>query len=338
MIALLLDSRQMGGIESHVLNLAQALTRRGYKVQVVLWKDYGDHPLVDALRAQAIEVVHLQGRVRSLMHYLTQAAPHILHTHGYKAGIWGRLVARILGISVVSTFHNGDVGVGRMALYTALDRLLAGFSHNICVSDQIASRLFWPSRVLANFIEDSQLSAQPRQRFGRRIGFVGRLTHDKGPDRFYTLASNMPDAQFLVYGMGELLPTQTTLLANLKLMGSVASMSEHWANLDLLCIPSRVEGLPMVALEAMARGIYVVAFDVGDLHKVITPSGGALVKAGDLAAMQQAIEDWLASSDTQKKKLSAQAIHYIQSHHTSQSALEPVLSVYHAAGLPCCNH
>ncbi|GAM60045.1 glycosyltransferase sypH [Vibrio ishigakensis] len=46
-------------------------------------------------------------------------------------------------------------------------------------------------------------------------------------------------------------------------------MSSVYPRLDLLLITSRYEGLPMTALEAMARGVPVASLDVGDISKLV---------------------------------------------------------------------
>lgn len=327
-ISILLDSRRMGGIETHVQQLALALQQYGMQVQVVFWRQYDTHPLRIALAKQGIDCVVLNGTPQGLLRYLRQIKPKVLHTHGYKAGIWGRLCGRLLKLPVVSTFHNGDQGKGKLRLYLWLDRILAGLSMNICVSDAIASRLRWPNRVLPNFVEHMQVSAMPRQQFAARLAFVGRLSYEKAPERFCALAQLMPHTECYVYGAGEWRPTETPSAANLHWMGAVPSMEAYWDTIDVLCIPSREEGLPMVALEALARGIYVVAFDVGDLAKVVRPAGGAVLPPDNLIAMHQAIQRWLDSRIEHKIALSLRAIHYINRHHTPAQCLPDVLSLY----------
>lgn len=112
---LLLDSSGIGGIETHVWHLAEALRSRGRPVRVVFLADHGPHPLFDRLEAAQHRVTRLGGSFGDLLHALREQRPGVLHTHGYKAGILGRLAARLAGIPVVSTFHAGEPGRGASA-------------------------------------------------------------------------------------------------------------------------------------------------------------------------------------------------------------------------------
>jgi glycosyltransferase involved in cell wall biosynthesis len=63
----------------------------------------------------------------------------------------------------------------------------------------------------------------------------------------------------------------------------------------MLVMPSRVEGLPMVAAEAMAAGVPVIASDVGAIAEVVhPPMGGLLVPPDHPSALCRAVEAWLA--------------------------------------------
>ncbi|MBK8175965.1 MAG: glycosyltransferase family 4 protein [Rhodospirillales bacterium] len=297
---LLLDSRQPGGIESHVATLARALVARGVAAEVVFLADHGAHPLKAALDGAGIAHTTLAGTMASLFAALRQRRPAIVHTHGYKAGVLGRLMARLLGLPVVSSFHAGEPGFGRMRLYVATDYLTARFAHCIAVSDAIRERLPQGSALIENFVE---LPAAPAAAAGPRpetVAFVGRLSHEKGPDTFCSLAAAFPHLRFCIYGDG---PMRRTLEAahahHVRFAGMVAGMAEHWQDVGLLCMPSRHEGLPMAALEAMAYGVPVAAFAVGALPRCIAHERtGWLVPPGDVPAMAAAIAAWQAMDDT----------------------------------------
>ena len=107
-IWLLLDSRNFGGVESHVLTLASALRDSNIAVQVVFLKDHGPHPMTAALAAQGLACAVLPGGWRGLRAALAAAPPGLLHTHGYKVGVFGRVAARLGGFPCVSTYHAGE--------------------------------------------------------------------------------------------------------------------------------------------------------------------------------------------------------------------------------------
>jgi glycosyltransferase involved in cell wall biosynthesis len=75
-----------------------------------------------------------------------------------------------------------------------------------------------------------------------------------------------------------------------------AGVREEYERADVLCLPSRSEGLPMVVLEAMACGLPVVANAAGALPEVVGSDGhaGRLVPPRDPRAMAQALGEVLA--------------------------------------------
>ncbi|HEV2123539.1 MAG TPA: glycosyltransferase family 4 protein [Chloroflexota bacterium] len=82
------------------------------------------------------------------------------------------------------------------------------------------------------------------------------------------------------------------LEGKVRLLGAVtdAERVELFAGALILLMPSRFEGFGMVAAEAMAAGVPVVAAAAGSLPEVIAPpSGGRLVPAGDASALRDAV-------------------------------------------------
>lgn len=173
---------------------------------------------------------------------------------------------------VVSTFHNGDQGQGLVKLYTFFDRVTSRLSTNIAVSPDIAKRLSSPVTLMNNFIEIPKTieTTKGRLKKNRKIAFVGRLSYEKGPDLFLHLAKHQPDLPFTIYGGGSMLEALKAIKTNnIRFAGLVSRMDQYWTNISLLCITSRQEGLPLVALEAMAHGIPVLSFHLGALPELI---------------------------------------------------------------------
>ncbi|OYW35551.1 MAG: hypothetical protein B7Z45_06535, partial [Azorhizobium sp. 12-66-6] len=134
----LVDSRGIGGIERHVSVLTQALNAAGHPARVLLLADHGEHPFLAQLRAEQVPFAVLDGRFSTLLRRLRTERPRLLHTHGYKAGILGRLAARLAGVPCVSTFHAGERGRFPVSLYQAVDAATARLATRIAVSAPIA--------------------------------------------------------------------------------------------------------------------------------------------------------------------------------------------------------
>ncbi|MFT6984552.1 MAG: glycosyltransferase involved in cell wall biosynthesis [Psychromonas sp.] len=326
-IWLLLDSSKAGGIESHVLQLADGLQEHGEAPLVVFLSDHGHHPLRDQLQQAGIAHTTLDGGLLTLFHKLRKERPALLHTHGYKAGIYGRLSAWINNVPVFSTYHAGEIGRGKMAFYDRLDRLTAVFAdHLFAVSPQISKRLPGTVNVFDNFVNNNHLNDST----GQQIAFVGRVSCEKGPDYFAYLAERISDTPFHLYGDGpQLNALKEYCPDNLHLHGQQRNMDAVWPQIGLLVITSRYEGLPMAALEAMARGIPVLAFRVGALDKLIQHNyNGWLIEQGDIEQLALQIVHWQKISVTDKQSFQAAAKKVIDKKFSSKVAIPKLIAHY----------
>lgn len=329
----LLDSRGLGGIESHVLALAGGLRGRGVDARVTFLQDHGAHPLHTALATDAIPWAALNG-AGGLFRALRNTPPDLLHTHGYKAGILGRMLARVCGIPVISSFHAGEPGTGRMRLYTSFDRLTARLATRIAVSDKIAATLPAPVALVPNFVRCPRVIAT---RPDRRpvIGFVGRLSAEKGPDLFMAIAERLQRyCDFVIFGDGPMHAelTEHPAARSVTFRGFVPSMTSHWAEIDLLCLPSRYEGLPMAVLEAMAHGCPVAGFAVGAMADVISHGRtGYLAPPLDLTALQAGIMEWIGLAAPERAALEKAAIETVRSRYGLETGLDRMMALYSEA-------
>ncbi|MFT5879941.1 MAG: glycosyltransferase involved in cell wall biosynthesis [Moritella sp.] len=326
-IWLLIDSNKPGGIESHVCQLAEGLHHQAENIEVIFLTDYGHHPMHELLRSKGITYRTLDGQFFTLWHALRCDKPTVVHTHGYKAGIYGRFAAKLCNIPVVTTYHAGERTRGKLALYDWIDRSTARLADQVfAVSPQIAERLPGSAKVVNNFINIGNLSASE----GRQIAFVGRVSEEKGPDHFASLANTFSKVNFHLYGDGPQLPELTLSSPdNLYLHGQQDDMNKIWPQIGLLIMPSRHEGLPMAALEAMARGIPVLAYRVGALDRLIESKiNGWLVDAGDLDELVKHIGLWLNMTDQNKQQLRCASQRTIADKFSSQIVIPELIANY----------
>ena len=120
------------------------------------------------------------------------------------------------------------------------------------------------------------------------VGFAGRLIPEKGADVFLRAASLVtgvvPEARFVVIGDGRLRGELEALAGDLGLLedrvrflGFRGDAADLIAGLDILAVPSRSEGTPLVVGEAMAAGVPVVVSRVGGLPDQVTHRATGLV-------------------------------------------------------------
>jgi glycosyltransferase involved in cell wall biosynthesis len=140
---------------------------------------------------------------------------------------------------------------------------------------------------------------------------AGRLTPQKGYDRliraFAKVAQKHPEWTLRICGSGGRRRALGRLIRkcgvseNVRLMGAVKNLEDEMASASLFVLSSRFEGLPMVMLEAMRKGLPVVSFDCPTGPREVIEDGkdGMLVADGDLDALAGAMIELI--EDDQKR-------------------------------------
>ncbi|QKW22149.1 glycosyltransferase [Kitasatospora sp. NA04385] len=247
------------------------------------------------LRADGFTVHHLDmrgnrdlGVLPRLTRLIRSGRYDLVHTHLYRAMLYGRLAARLAGVrTVIATEHSLQSGViegrptsrGVKALYLGAERL---GTTTIAVSGQVAEVLgAWgvPAdrvRLLPNGVDAARYRFTPAARAAHRgrlraqlglpigvfvIGAVGRLVPGK---RFHVPLEalvRLPDARLLLIGEG---PERAALLDRaaelgvrdrLVLTGERDDVPELLTAVDVLVSPSREETFGLAALEGLAAGL-----------------------------------------------------------------------------------
>ncbi len=328
-IALLLDSKNYGGIETHVVNLAKGLHKLGHHVQIILLNDYGKHPVFESDEFLRSILLKLDGKLSTFYQLIQESNINLVHTHGYKAGIIGRVSCKLANKTVISTFHSGEQGNFKIRLYRWLDNMTAHSFPCICVSEQIKKSARLTAEVIDNFIE------LPSKNFkttapAKEIAFVGRLSHEKGPDLFLHLAEQLPQYEFSIYGSGPMFQEISHCATNnVTLMGHVDSMNRHWSKISFLCITSREEGLPLVAIEALVRGIPVISYDIGGISSVVINNrNGWLIPPFNHVAFIESIKQAQALSIKQRQKISSFAYQHIKNNFSADVIIPKIFNFY----------
>ncbi|MFJ6305530.1 MULTISPECIES: glycosyltransferase [Streptomyces] len=261
-------------------------------------------PVAEGLRADGVRVLHLGmagnrdvGVLPRLVRVIRSGGYDLVHTHLYRACVYGRLAARVAGVrAVVATEHSlGDSQMegraltqGVRALYLASERL---GSATVAVSPTVADRLKrWgvPApriEVVPNGIELDRFRFDPerRERTRRRLGLpegafvvggVGRLAPGKRFEVLVRALARLPeDCWLLLVGGGpeEHLLRRTAHEAGVS--GRVLLTGERPAvpdgspgpdlpsltsAMDVFASPSTEEAFGLAAVEALAAGLPVL--------------------------------------------------------------------------------
>jgi glycosyltransferase involved in cell wall biosynthesis len=129
--------------------------------------------------------------------------------------------------------------------------------------------------------------------------FVGRLADEKRPEWIARLADELqPDeARVVMIGDG---PLRNDVIeaasSNQRLVWipEVEAIEPAIAAADVLVLPSKIEGIPLVTLEALALGTPLVATRVGGLPDLEGEEGVTLVEANDFDAFAEAVRKVLS--------------------------------------------
>src|SRR5690606_33999878 len=289
----------------------------------------GPQSLADRFLDAGVQL-HRSPDRRSLWRLLQSAeGPLLINGHGFKGLVLGWLAALRFGVPMITTQHGFTPSNRKQRLYTWLSLQLCRTPQVravACVADSIA-RLHQRAgvarhklHVLPNGLPPAQEHTPERPASAPAaplIGFVGRLSQEKGPDLFVELAIQLcrrhPQLSAVMLGEG---PMRTELTARIEacdlqkriqLAGYQTDMEGWLRSLDVLVLSSRTEGTPMVLLEAMQLGTPIAAFAVGGIPDVLSHEYSALLSpAENLSCLSQQVER-LVLDPTLRDRLTAQA-------------------------------
>ena len=227
-------------------------------------------------------------------------------------------------IPIVATNHNWLTSHWKLRVYRRFDSLLIRhFTRIVAVSEDVGEKMLKYGvpkekiRIIDNGIDltrfdDTGSPTAIREEFGikkgvRVIGTVGNLGAEKGHVYLLQAAkgivSNDESVKFIFVGEGPLrvsLENEASKLGirdNVIFTGFRTDIPNLLSGMDIFVLPSVIEGLPMVLLEAMAAEKAVVATRVGAISKVVNDGNGILVEPRDVAGLEKAIIRLLASEE-----------------------------------------
>jgi glycosyltransferase involved in cell wall biosynthesis len=233
--------------------------------------------------------------VRRLREQLSTWGVDVVHSHNVAAQQYAGLAAR--GICRhVHTEHGSNLYLGGIANRIRLHLLKATTDAWVAVSQHTQSAIAAGSgvacRCIPNGVSEVPVGlarAVARERLGIAqangpvFGVVGRLSHEKGVDRLIAafVDDRLAGSSLVVVGDGpERAPLEraaSSLAGHIDFCGVRDDARACLSAFDVLVIPSRSEGLPMVLLEAMAEGVAVVVSDAGQCAAVVADGCGGLL-------------------------------------------------------------
>lgn len=298
----------VGGVETHVRNLATELARRGNDV-TVLTSNYARLPEKEAFggfrvrRVRSIGVFFRTPVTPALRNEFPPGRFDVVHAMSPPplSAYYAAIACERSRTPFVVTYHCD------LEIPTAYGRALTSFYSRTWGASTIrraaavisttetyaaTSRAIWRSSplVIPNAVDHMRF--QPgmdghaaRAHLGLRsddrvVLFVGRLVAHKGIEHLVEAAKYVPDAMFVIAGDGPFLPTARRLAASFGVEdriffpGKIAyrNLPEYYAMAEVFVLPSvsRLEAFGIVALEAMATAKPVVVSDIPGVREVLT--------------------------------------------------------------------
>ena len=166
------------------------------------------------------------------------------------------------------------------------------------------------------------------------IGWAGRLSEIKRPlDLVRTLAS-VPESRLVIAGDGELRPGVEQLAAKLNvsdrltILGYVDDMGAWYRTFDVFLLTSANEGAPVVAIEALAAGVPVVATDAGGTRTVVDDDEtGFLTPIGDVRGLAERVTA-LRDDPALRERMSNEGRVRMRTRFSTDRMVEDVDAVY----------
>ena len=345
-----------GGICTHLRDLIE-LQRRTFGADRVTLVVPGSQ--ADELQAPAgVRVVRFRdGPNRTLnacraavsaWRLVREQSPDVVHVHSTFAGAVVRPLMALLRLqpSVIFCPHGWaffrDMAPAKLRLVERFERIWSLWCRKIiCVSrhERVAAMQLGIASDKLVVVHNGLPRHRPEPMpvtvawppGARRLLFVGRFDRQKGVDILFAALERLGDSAFACI-VGDSLHTNLEHLpSNARYVGwlNPSGLEAYYRSAELIVMPSRWEGLPLVALEAMRAGLPIIASNVGGLPEIVDDGQtGLLIPPNDVDALVEAIR---GVTTEQLKYMGENAAERFDRRWTTETAHQLVSEVYRRA-------
>ena len=323
---------RIGGAERHLLDLCKGLDRRKFRPEIIYF--HRDEQMLPEFLQEGIpsSLFPVKGgeltfrEIWRLSRLIKKLSPDIVHVHLFHASRFGAMAAFLAGVrQIVRTKHNVSDPETRPGKRDRIWRVLqsAILTRTVAVSQAIAEQVGTPyviyNGIDTDYFDPNLIDPTERASYAKLfdvkgspiIGIAARLTKQKGHivllNAFSELLSDWPNAQLLIAGDGEELPTlellsnKLNLTEHVQFLGPIRNVREFLSVLDVFAHPSIFEGLGIAVIEAMSMGLAIVATKVDGLAELITDGvEGSLVEPNNPIALSKAMKRILSDPALRK--------------------------------------
>jgi len=323
----------------------------------------GVEPVALPMHRQIAPLADLVSLVR-LCWLLHRLKPDMTEFSTPKAGLPGSIAAMLCGVPTRVYFLRGlklETCTGlKQRILLVTERVASACSHVVlCNSDSLRQRAYdlgvVPAaklRVLgagsSNGVDVKRFApgfSNLRHDLGLPrnapvVGFVGRLTRDKGVpelvEAFDAILAARPDAHLLLVGwfdasedaLGQELRSRIRNHPHIHLTGFVANTAPYYRVMDMMVLPTRREGFPNVVLEAAATGIPVITtLATGSRDAVLPEVTGLLIPPGYPEAISEAVLQLLGNPQ-RCRRMGEAARSWVLEHYVNERVLRRTVHYY----------
>ncbi len=325
----------IGGAQENTMYTAALLNKERYHVEILSGPQTGSEgSLIEEVRQREVPLtilpdllrqvspLHDLHALRQLVNLIHRGHYQIVHTHSSKAGILGRLAARIAGVPVIVhtvhgwSFHDYMSPAVRLT-YLFLERVMASFTNAMIfvakhdIQKGLRAGIGEPDRChlirSAIPLDEFELSRYDRRAIRQELGIpvdalvignVGRFSEQKNPLDWIRVAGLLgrtrPQIHFLLVGDGPLrcevenALVREDLVGRTTLTGLRRDTPRMMAAMNVFMLTSLWEGLPRVIPQALAMELPVLANRANGIGEAILDGiTGYLCDSGNIEQMAE---------------------------------------------------
>jgi glycosyltransferase involved in cell wall biosynthesis len=313
----------VGGMENSVLRLIERLPAQRFGVSALC---PFESPYTELLRSAGAEVSILPmpddppwSGIHFACSLIKAGAIDVIHSHLPNAHVLAGIAGRLTGKPVLATIHGRQLSPLDLEVHRSTNTHL----HVVCRQSHLNALGIGIAPAQLNLIPhgvDTEVFKPQRRRAGRLrqrfgipeaacvVGFVGRLSPEKGPDVFLRMALGVhersPQTRFIVIGDGpmrqrlENFVQQFDLAQTVHLAGMQDDIATLMNELDVIVSTSHSEAMPLTVMEAMASGLPMVATRVGAVPDLVQHGvTGWLAGEGDYEGLGALVLDLLQNDE-----------------------------------------
>lgn len=363
-VMVIIAGPKVSGPAKGIFQLLDCFKRKGVSFYLYNFTAYGKYPIefLAAAQERGIKVHLFKQNGKSYLSLVLQAVRearekgvNIVQTHGFKPSIIGLFVKYLCGLKWICFMHGTTAENLKVRIYHEVDNFVQLFADRvILVTEAQRNKIFRGNNHtrtivvhnavdLANPVKMSQTRRPVRESLGLSDDawlavVVGRFSPEKGIDvfieAFSRVAFGSQNTHAILVGDGQdhrMLERKVRELGiknRVHFVGYTNTPGDFMIDADIIVLPSRSEGMPNVALEAMALGKPVIGTVVGGIPEIVkNGNSGLLVSSEDAEELASAMLKVL-NNKRLSKRLSQGGLVRIRDHFSIERRSEKVFSIY----------